>query len=102
VIPNDLLTAARAAVLELTTVGVGLEAEKHEGVAFMPVPRCSSCRWWQPHPCGSGLGDCALFECRGMEQQESGTKLIVTRTESGEATIVTHDDFGCVQWEAHL
>lgn len=97
------------------------------GVAYMPVPRCDSCRWWQPFdadiqpttigrsaatsakaiaglelilPAIPDLGECRLFECRAMEQVHGTSKLIATRTGSGEATIITQADFGCVQWEA--
>ena len=86
-------------------------------VAYMPVPRCDTCRWWKPFdpalqpsaltkdffgvsgliPPTSDLGECRLFECRDMLQAEESSKLIVTRTRSGEATIVTFADFGCVQ-----
>lgn len=60
----------------------------------------STCRWWKPHSTRGVLGDCQLFECRNKEQVHFESKLIVTRTISGEATIVTYDDFGCVQFEA--
>jgi len=88
--------------------------------------RCDSCRWWKSfheaeQPAGllaqirrlapsvatvvealplHRLGECTLFECRGKGQVHDDSMLIVTRTGSGNATIVTQDDFGCVQWKA--
>ena len=45
-------------------------------VAYMPVPRCDSCKHWTPH--GNGYGDCPTV------QNDHGTSA----------------DFGCTQWEA--
>lgn len=93
-----------------------------------PARQCSTCSWWKAHPMqpqelanafaealrpdvgddGAAilegldippLGDCTLFECTNKEMAEEGAKVIVTRTGSGEATIVTEGDFGCVQWK---
>ena len=84
--------------------------------------RCDSCRWWNEAEQPAGLlaqirrlapsvatvvealplhrlGECTLFECRGKGQVHDDSMLIV-RTGSGNATIVTQDDFGCVQWKA--
>ncbi len=67
---------------------------------YMPVPRCDSCRWWKAHVPNVGyFGDCALFECHEKEQVERTSKVVVSRTGSGEATIITVRDFGCVQWD---
>jgi hypothetical protein len=69
--------------------------------AYMEVPRCDSCRFWKSHAPGiDHMGDCELFECRGKAQVHHESKLIVSRTHSGEATIITMPDFGCVQWES--
>lgn len=90
-----------------------------KSVPAVMLPRCDGCRWWKWHGAGVAalvaplheiaakvgvyvqpLGDCTLFECHSSEQVNEGSKLIVTRTRSGEATIVTTADFGCVQFEA--
>lgn len=64
-------------------------------------PRCDACRWWKRHSPGPyANGDCTLFECANSEQVHSTQFLNVTRTHSGEATIVTTADFGCVKFEA--
>lgn len=90
-------------------------------VAYMPVPRCDECKWWQPfdddlQPATilpdltpmieaclekklERLGVCTLFECSEGAQVEPTCKLDVMRTNSGEASISTPSDFGCVQWE---
>jgi hypothetical protein len=46
------------------------------------------------------LGMCRLFECHEGDQVESESKLAVMRTGTGEASIATQADFGCVQWKA--
>jgi hypothetical protein len=66
----------------------------------MPVPRCDTCAWWKPHTTSGLFGDCTLFECHDKEQVGDISKVIVSRTDSGEATIITWNDFGCVQWKA--
>ena len=104
-------------VAELRRIGI------KPGVAYMPVPRCDGCRWWRPFAAElqpgalgalieakagrdvglstlSRLGDCTLFECRNGSQEHTQSMVNVTRTGSGEATIVTRADFGCVQHEA--
>jgi hypothetical protein len=108
-------------------LGEWIRVEDLPGVACMPVPRCATCKWWQqfapdvqPGTVGGILevldaegfgealksltlpllGDCTLFECHNGEQIHESSKVIVSRTGSGEATIITLHDFGCVQWEA--
>lgn len=98
--------------------------EFQRGPAYMPIPRCDQCGWWKPfeadaQPATVGgiverlsmegfggvlkslilpmLGDCTLFECHNKEQVHEDSMVIVTRTKSGEATIVTCGSFGCVQ-----
>jgi hypothetical protein len=58
------------------------------GVAYMPVPRCDHCRWWQRDESSSEFGLCnraydAATKCRAVH----GFGLSV------------HSSFGCVQWE---
>lgn len=74
--------------------GIALRASK-------AVMHCNTCGWWIPFidRDRSYHGDCALFECRNKEQVHRESKLVVTRTGTGEATAVTCADFGCVQWK---
>ncbi len=46
------------------------------------------------------LSTCRLFECHEGDQVEPESKLAVMRTGTGEASIATQADFGCVQWKA--
>lgn len=63
-----------------------------------PSGTCASCQWWKPFSPLRHLGDCLLFETSNGDKVEPEAKLFVTRTKSGEATVVTYPDFGCVQW----
>lgn len=94
------------------------------------IERCDGCAWWkafdddvQPEAILGGvaqaaavlgldasslrtalnlpkLGVCRLFECSLGDQLEPESKLAVMRTGTGEASIATQADFGCVQWKA--
>lgn len=68
--------------------------------AYMEVPRCDGCRWWKPFNEVRHMGDCTLFQCTGGEQVHPMVGLQLTRTGTGEGTVVTDPDFGCVKWEA--
>lgn len=59
------------------------------GVAYMPIPRCKTCRWW------NRLDQLQEGWCNLLGTRNSGTRFL----EPGH-TIVTRSDFGCVQWEA--
>lgn len=61
------------------------------GVAYMPVSRCETCRWWKDRSWAGegGLGECRLAG-RVFERQFS----------VGDGKLLTSPDFGCVQWEA--
>jgi hypothetical protein len=76
--------------LVLTIQGVGREIARFEqGVAFMQVPRCDSCRYWKKR--NETTGSC-------LKQFEPDAKLDVA--ESGGGDLQTEADFGCVQWSA--
>jgi hypothetical protein len=61
-------------------------------VAYMPVPRCESCKFWK------------LYESGQYKVGEAGE--CTKNTDSGvwsdcdDYTIMTEANFGCVQWEA--
>lgn len=46
-------------------------------------------------------GHCATAFSEGAEPQFPGTKAYAEDYESYKATLLTREDFGCVQWEAH-
>lgn len=57
-------------------------------VAYMPIPRCESCRRWTKHPPGaypSPSGSCDVLRFTSP---------------MGEWHMTTSPDFGCVRWEA--
>jgi hypothetical protein len=55
--------------------------------AYMPVPRCETCKHWRPYPPNAmsrPAGDCAS---------------ITIYSEQGTRPFGTALDFGCVRWE---
>lgn len=56
--------------------------------AYMPVPRCDSCRHWQ----------------LDLNYKEPSGRCDAAKvwSDCGDYTIMTSRDFGCVQWEAKL
>lgn len=59
-----------------------------EGIAYMPVPRCSSCKHWDLDDADGSYGACLLS---GLGSQVHG---------DSEDCVKTLPDFGCVQWKA--
>ena len=78
-------------------------------VAYMPVPRCDGCKWWERDDGLSammkrtGWGVCHLFDHGddGYEPKHA-TALAFTDQESADEAsgFYTAPDFGCVQFEA--
>jgi hypothetical protein len=58
------------------------------GVAYMPVPRCETCKHWGPFTDGSGAKECRKVHALDTKIRAAYEELMVA------------DDFGCVQWEA--
>lgn len=59
-----------------------------KGVAYMPVPRCDQCKYWEAYPLNAysrPVGDCLV---------------VGIYTEHGRLNLGTSEDFGCVRWEA--
>jgi hypothetical protein len=54
-----------------------------EGVAYMPVPRCETCKHWELSMPDKEKGNCHVY-CNAVNFD----------------VLLTHKDFGCVQWEA--
>ena len=63
----------------------------------MACPTCHRCLHWTRINVHSNLGECALFETSGGDKVHAEARLFATATQSGECTIMTHSDFGCVQ-----
>lgn len=59
-----------------------------EGIAYIPVPRCETCKHWTPR----NQPEYTWSDC---EVLSTGS---VVSTE-GDDVIQTQEDFGCVQWE---
>ena len=57
-----------------------------QDVAYMPVPRCETCKRWKRHRMASDLGIAQTGDCH-----------VSPRVASINATRL---DFGCVQWKA--
>ena len=73
-----------------------------QGIAYMPVPRCDSCRFWEMSRHDSTRGECALTEwddLDGHAHARSKAKAQAGGHECGSAALETVADFGCVQWE---
>ena len=64
-------------------------------VAYMPVPRCDSCRHWEPR---GGEGTVVPLTGDGfcMRTQQQDSKMAAEMYDH----IITDANFGCVQWEA--
>jgi hypothetical protein len=60
-----------------------------DGVMYMPVPRCDSCRWWAA----------TEWEDRPGECHHPGNNPPDGMMCSNDGYIFTRADFGCVQWE---
>lgn len=58
----------------------------------MPVPRCDTCKHWDAY---GSYGPPELGIC-----QQTGNDAKFSSNESGGGEVETHNDFGCVQWEA--
>lgn len=61
--------------------------------AYMEVPRCETCRWWDhrtEHGLRGGSGVCGRFSRPGA------ANLAIV---SGIGDLLTDGIFGCVQWE---
>ena len=61
-------------------------------VAYMPVPRCGSCRYWVGHHCHR------LVDSSGLRH---GSKAVAVEDNAAGlfALLMTDADFGCVQHE---
>ena len=73
------------------------------GVAYMPVPRCDQCRWWEnvPNIRDIGIGRCErtrATEIPGPEDDSLASAISDDVNRVG-AELRTYASFGCVQWE---
>lgn len=75
------------------------------GVAYMPVPRCDQCRFWIPD------GHCRLFsDDPNIEEDRQWPAMLLPQRKADVAPfagadgggLLTHPDFGCVQFEAKV
>lgn len=67
--------------------------------AYMPVPRCDSCKHWQADQ--QRFGVCRLLEHGNYARDLGVSRLAVAADASeGSAEFITQGSFGCVQWEA--
>jgi hypothetical protein len=65
-----------------------------EGVAYMPVPRCETCKHWEPIAPFNDHGRCLMVD--SGEKKMWASEAVNESYEGIETTL----DFGCVQWEA--
>ena len=65
------------------------------GVAYMPVPRCDGCKWWNTFVFGAG--GC----CDSPERMRCATAVASADIQDAQLTVElrTNADFGCVLWE---
>ncbi len=74
-----------------------------QDVAYMPVPRCDSCRHWQKNP-KFAIGTCNLTlfdETDGWQDRSKARAIAVNQDEDLEMAILeTTADFGCNQWSS--
>lgn len=67
-----------------------------DGVAYMPVPRCETCAYWEPRSKLTHTWSvCAL----SRDVQGSGNMLAVLRMDANDCPVQTRNDFGCIQWK---
>jgi hypothetical protein len=76
------------------------QAEMKPDTAYMEVPFCTSCRWWERR-----TADATTFGwCRYLSDIKIDIGVALIRGEWDDATVgekvFTAEDFGCVQWEA--
>jgi hypothetical protein len=62
--------------------------------------RCKNCAWWKTEEWMSkGWGECAMATTAGgMIQHEESLSMAID-FESYQASLITNEKFGCVQWE---
>lgn len=83
-----------------------MRIEVKADIAYMEVPQCCTCRFWES-PAEPGLfGYCRLFSDKGVvrptrEIESAPQRLAAAAPDSGsaECTFATAAGFGCVQWE---
>ena len=59
-------------------------------VAYMPVPRCETCAWWERSKIFSTHGECQYARTDDLDR-----KLWATAYDG----VLTEADFGCTEWK---
>ena len=70
---------------------IRLHSPFKDGVAYMPVPRCETCSEWRARPDD---------HYEAVEQTGECTSKLGPWSDCHDYTILTGNDFGCVNWKA--